>query len=39
VTTVEDPGSDTQEVKVRPFADLRRLDEVQVLTKVPGAES
>ena len=39
VTTVEDPGSYTQEVKVRPFADLRRLDEVQVLTKVPGAES
>jgi rod shape-determining protein MreC len=39
VTTVEDPGSDTQEVKLRPFADLRRLDEVQVLTKVPGAES
>jgi rod shape-determining protein MreC len=39
VTTVEDPGSDTQEVKLRPFADLRRLDEVQVLTKVPGADS
>ena len=39
VTTVENPGSDTQEVKLRPFADLRRLDEVQVLTKVPGAES
>ena len=39
VTTVDDPGSDTQEVRLRPFADLRRLDEVQVLTKVPGAES
>jgi rod shape-determining protein MreC len=39
VTAVEDPGSDTQQVKVRPFADLRRLDEVQVLTNVPGAES
>jgi rod shape-determining protein MreC len=39
VTRVDDPGSDTQEVRVRPFADLRRLDEVQVLTKVPGAES
>jgi rod shape-determining protein MreC len=39
VTEVEDPGSDTQEVRVRPFADLRRLDEVQVLTKVPEAES
>ena len=39
VTSVDNPGSDTQEVKLRPFADLRRLDEVQVLTKVPGAES
>jgi rod shape-determining protein MreC len=39
VTAVEDPGSDTQEVKVRPFADLRRLDDVQVLTKVPESGS
>jgi rod shape-determining protein MreC len=39
VTSVEDPGSDTQEVRVRPFADMRRLENVQVLTKVPGAES
>ena len=39
VTAVDDPGSDTQEVKVRPFADLRRLDDVQVLTNVPGAAS
>jgi len=38
VTTVEDPGSDTQQVKLRPFADLRRLDNVQVLTKVPEVE-
>jgi cell shape-determining protein MreC len=39
VTAVDDPGSDTQEVKVRPFADLRRLDDVQVLTKVPESGS
>lgn len=39
VTRVDNPGSDTQEVRVRPFADLRRLDEVQVLTKVPEATS
>lgn len=38
VTAVDDPGSDTQEVRVRPFADLRKLDNVQVLTRVPGAE-
>jgi rod shape-determining protein MreC len=36
VTTVDNPGSDTQEVKLRPFADLRRLDDVQVLTNVEG---
>jgi rod shape-determining protein MreC len=36
VTAVEDPGSDTQEVRVRPFADLRRLENVQVLTDVRG---
>ena len=39
VTAVEDPGSDTQEVRIRPFADLRSLDEVQVLTNIPEAES
>jgi rod shape-determining protein MreC len=36
VTAVDDPGSDTQEVRLRPFADLRRLEDVQVLTRVPG---
>jgi rod shape-determining protein MreC len=39
VTAVDDPGSDTQEVRLKPFADLRRLDDVQVLTVVPGDES
>jgi rod shape-determining protein MreC len=39
VNAVDDPGSDTQEVRVRPFADLRRLDDVQVLTNVPESDS
>jgi rod shape-determining protein MreC len=33
VTRVDDPGTDTQVVHVRPFADMRRLEFVQVLTK------
>ena len=33
-----DPGSDSQQVHVAPFADLRRLDLVEVLTK-PDATS
>jgi rod shape-determining protein MreC len=33
VTTVDDPGSDDQRAHVAPFADLRRLDLVEVLTK------
>jgi rod shape-determining protein MreC len=33
VTRVEDAGTDTQVVHVRPFADMRRLEFVQVLTK------
>ena len=32
VTSVEDAGTDAQEPHVRPFADLRRLEFVQVLT-------
>jgi len=40
VTRVEDPGSDTQEVHVRPFADMRRLDRLQVLTEpAPGEDA
>jgi rod shape-determining protein MreC len=35
VTRVQDPGSDTQEVHLRPFANLSRLELVQVLTAVP----
>ena len=36
VTRVDDPGTDDQLVHVRPFADLRRLEFVQVLTKAPN---
>jgi rod shape-determining protein MreC len=38
VTRIQDPGSDTQEVHVRPFADLRRLEFVQVLTHIPKGD-
>ena len=36
VTRVDEPGTDDQEVHVRPFADLRRLEFVQVLTRAPN---
>ena len=40
VTRVEDPGSDTQEDHLPPFADMRRLDRLQVLTEpTPGEEA
>ena len=38
VTRVDDPGTDDQEVHLRPFADLRRLEFVQVLTKQRGPQ-
>ena len=37
VTRVDDPGTDAQLVHVRPFADLRRLEFVQVLTRTRNA--
>jgi rod shape-determining protein MreC len=37
VTRVDDPATDDQKVHVRPFADLRRLDFVQVLTRTRNA--
>jgi rod shape-determining protein MreC len=37
VTRVDDPGTDDQEVHVRPFANMRRLDFVQVLTRTRNA--
>jgi rod shape-determining protein MreC len=36
VTRVDDAGTDTQQVYVKPFADLRRLEFVQVLTAQPN---
>ena len=39
VSAVHDPGSETQEVHVRPSADLRGLENVVVLTAVPGGNS
>jgi rod shape-determining protein MreC len=37
VTRVDDPGTDDQEIHVRPFANMRRLDFVQVLTRTRNA--
>lgn len=36
VTRIEDEGTDTQEIHLRPFADMRRLDFVQILTQPRG---
>ncbi len=33
VTRVDDAGTDTQQVHVRPYADLRRLEFIEVLTR------
>lgn len=38
VTRIEDPGSDSQEIHLRPYVDLRGLEFVQVLTDVNGGE-
>jgi rod shape-determining protein MreC len=37
VTRVDDPATDDQKVHVRPFANMRRLDFVQVLTRTRNA--
>jgi len=37
VTRVDDPATDDQLVHVRPFANMRRLDFVQVLTRTRNA--
>jgi rod shape-determining protein MreC len=37
VTRVDDPGTDNQIVHVRPFANMHRLDFVQVLTRTRNA--
>ena len=33
VTRVDDPGSDSPQIHIRPFADLKRVETVQVLTR------
>jgi rod shape-determining protein MreC len=35
VTKVDDPGSDSQQVHIRPYVNPRDVDYVQVLTKIP----
>ncbi len=35
VTRVDDAGTDTQEIHLRPYVDVRSVDEVQVLTRDP----
>ena len=37
VTRVEDPATDDQQVHLRPFANMRRLEFVQVLTRTRDA--
>jgi len=38
VTRIEDAGSDSQEIHLRPYVNLRGLEFVQVLTRVNGGE-
>jgi rod shape-determining protein MreC len=37
VTRVDDAGTDTQEIHLRPYVDVRAVDQVQVLTRDPAA--
>jgi rod shape-determining protein MreC len=39
VTRIVHPGTDTQEIHLRPYADARRLDFVQILTQPRGPGS
>lgn len=34
VTGIDEPGTDAQVVHIRPFVEVRRLDDVQILTRV-----
>jgi len=38
ISRIDNEGTDTQEVHLKPFADLRRLDFVQILTRPQGDE-
>jgi rod shape-determining protein MreC len=37
VTRIDDAGTDTQEIHLRPYVDVRSVDQVQVLTRDPAA--
>jgi rod shape-determining protein MreC len=37
VTRIDNEGTDTQEIHLRPFADMRSLDVVQILTRPRGS--
>jgi rod shape-determining protein MreC len=39
ITRIDNEGTDTQEIHLRPFADMRSLDFVQILTKPRGPGS
>jgi rod shape-determining protein MreC len=39
VTRIDNEGTDTQEIHLRPFADMRSLDVVQILTRPRGPGS
>jgi rod shape-determining protein MreC len=39
ITRIANEGTDTQEIHLRPFADMRSLDFVQILTKPRGSGS
>jgi rod shape-determining protein MreC len=36
VTRIDDAGTDTQLIHLKPYVDVRSVDEVQVLTRDPG---
>jgi rod shape-determining protein MreC len=36
VTRIDDAGTDTQEIHLRPYVDVRSVDQVQVLTRDPA---
>ncbi|MBA2261603.1 MAG: rod shape-determining protein MreC [Solirubrobacterales bacterium] len=39
ITRIEDPGSETQEIHLEPYADLRRLEFVRILTRAAATGS
>ena len=39
VNRIDNEGTDTQEIHLRPYADVRSLDFVQILTRPRGPDS